>query len=393
MSPILSRAGFSFGFGRRRGNDSNANVDVNWSQFTQTATFSYTGSDQTWTVPAGTTKIGVFIWGAAGGSYIGGARTPNSYDCAGSGGYTEAIIEAVPNETLYVVVGQGGGGGNFTPATYGGGGQGGGTPRGAGEWGSAGGGLSGVFAGGPIFSGASVQSGAFPKSLAIAGGGGGSSLIKMSENNPPSTGPRTWGKYDNVETFSYHNAGGGGLSGENGTVDNYYKSIPLPYVVGTNATGGGTQSAGGSNIPGGVSPGQSGSQLRGGNCPNSPYEYAGGGGGGGYYGGGGGTSGWPSPAYGGGGGGSGFIGNTSLTLSNINNTFSGTSSVNMRKYWIAFTTIATRLTSGSNVISNGGVPVFTSPISSSYYPGSAGKAPAAGSGALIGNPGYVVIRY
>ena len=135
MAPLLARLGVGggsgFGFGKRTVSSGSAET-ASWSDFTSTATFSYTGSDQTWTVPGSTTKIGVFIWGAAGGS-ITGSRTADEYTSGGSGGYTESIISVIPGETLYVVVGQGGGGSNFTPATYGGGGAGGGTPRGAGE--------------------------------------------------------------------------------------------------------------------------------------------------------------------------------------------------------------------------------------------------------------------
>jgi len=382
-----------------------------WGGFTQTATFSYTGSDQTWTVPATTGSIGVFIWGAAGGSYYPSSRTTNVYSCGGSGGYTEAIIEVTPGETLYIVVGQGGAGDNFAPATYGGGGKGGGTPRSAGEHGCAGGGLSGVFAGGPIFSGATVQPGAAPKALAIAGGGagyglGGSSQIPLgpggsssdtSQLNPeglslPGPSPLSYA-YGNM----YHAAGGGGLLGENGGRPTLPPATPYPYVIGYpggTASGGGSQSAGGTQTDGAVDDGQAGTQLRGGDAANSPYEYAGGGGGGGWYGGGGGPGGWPSPVWSPGGGGSGYIGNTSLTYPGTGtspaSTWTGTSPSNSRRYWLAFTTNSPR---SASAIGTGNSPIATSPNSSPYYPGSAGKAPASGSGALTGNPGYVVIRY
>lgn len=407
MSPIISRAGFSLGFGRRRGGA--AAETASWSDFTSTATFSYTGSDQTWAVPGSTTKIGVFIWGAAGGSFLNGSRTADNYASGGSGGYTESIISVIPGETLYVVVGQGGGASNFTPATYGGGGAGGGTPRGAGEHGTAGGGLSGVFSGpGTVFTGATQNPPAIPRAMAIAGGGGGYGLgglsrvpsgydSETSQLNPeglslPGPAPLSY-VYGNM----YHAAGGGGLLGENAGRPAASPVASYPYVIGYpggTVAGGGSQTAGGTQVDGSNADGQAGTQLRGGDAANAPYEYAGGGGGGGWYGGGGGHSGWPSPVYGPGGAGSGFIGNTTLTYpgtgSSFSNVWTGPSPHNARNYFLAFTTNSPRAT---GPISPGNSPIYTSPNSSSYYPGSAGKAPATGSGALTGNPGYVVIRY
>jgi len=407
MSPIISRTGFSLGFGRRRGG-AVVTETASWSDFTSTETFSYTGSDQTWTVPGSTTKIGVFIWGSAGGS-IAGSRTANEYACGGSGGYTECIISVTPGETLYVVVGQGGAGGNFSPATYGGGGAGGGTQRGAGEHGTAGGGLSGVFSGpGTVFTGATQNPPAIPRAMAIAGGGGGYGLGGMSrvpsgydsdtsQLNPeglslPGPAPLSY-----VFGNMYHAAGGGGLLGENAGRPAAPPLASFPYVIGYpggTAAGGGSQTAGGTQVDGSTADGQAGTQLRGGNAANSPYEYAGGGGGGGWYGGGAGHSGYPSPVYGPGGAGSGFIGNTTLTYpgtgSSFSNVFTGPSPYNARNYFLAFTTNAPRAT---GPISPGDSPIYTSPNSSSYYPGSAGKAPATGPGALTGNPGYIVIRY
>ena len=62
----------------------------------------------------------------------------------------------------------------------------------------SGAGLSGVFTGGgSVFSGASPQAGAFPRSLILAGGGGGGGATR----NPNST----------------NGGGGGSSSGANGT--------------------------------------------------------------------------------------------------------------------------------------------------------------------------------
>jgi uncharacterized integral membrane protein len=55
--------------------------------FTKSQTFDYTGSDQTFTVPAGVTSITVAVWGGGGG---GGARSSN-YTGGGGGGGAYAI--------------------------------------------------------------------------------------------------------------------------------------------------------------------------------------------------------------------------------------------------------------------------------------------------------------
>ena len=78
-------------------------------------TFTYTGSDQTYSILEGTTSLRVRMWGAGGGSGSGGH--------GGSGGYTESTI-TLPHGTtmLRVVVGEGGNPGEDTSDTYGGGG-------------------------------------------------------------------------------------------------------------------------------------------------------------------------------------------------------------------------------------------------------------------------------
>lgn len=404
MAPIFTGSKFGFGFKK----DVQSLLTSAWNDFSNTATFSYTGSDQTWVVPAGTTKIGVMMWGAAGGSYYASTRSATDYASGGSGGYTEAVISVTPGETLVIVVGEGGQGINFAPATYGGGGKGGGTPRGAGEWGTAGGGLSGVFSGpGTVFTGATVNPPAIPRAILIAGGGSGYGLggtwrvplgyDSASANlNPDGFSLLTGGPYSYSYGNMYHGAGGGGLLGENGSTPQP-SGANNPYVVsypGGTASGGGSQTAGGTQTDGAGVDGQAGSQLRGGDAANSPYEYAGGGGGGGWYGGGGGQGGWPSPVYNPGGGGSGFIGNTSLTYggsgSSENNKWTGVSPFNSREYQEAFTVIAPRSTSS---IAPGNTPIYLSAIATPFYPGTSGKAPVTGSGALTGNPGYIVIRY
>src|SRR5262249_32763590 len=65
--------------------------------------FSYTGTDQTWTVPAGVAQITVKAWGAggAGGNYI-------FNDIGGGGGFVTGTLDVTPGEQLTIIVGGGG---------------------------------------------------------------------------------------------------------------------------------------------------------------------------------------------------------------------------------------------------------------------------------------------
>jgi hypothetical protein len=246
-----------------------------------TTVFSYTGADQTWTVPAGLTSASIKIWGAGGGG-------SNSGDAAGgSGGYATGTWSVIAGTVYKIVVGQGGDGGG----TIGGGG--------------GGGGLSGIFSTSTtVFTGATPTSGIQSNSLLIAGGGGGAA----------------GGNGDNNATYG---GAGGGTTGGTGRADTRGGN---PAGAGTlNGGGGGTQSAGGSAAPdtgGGYGNPDAGTALRGGDAAapggrrsaryggggagSNAYggSYGGGGGGGGYYGGGGGQDYYSS----GGGGGSGYIG-------------------------------------------------------------------------------------
>jgi hypothetical protein len=219
-----------------------------------TQTFSYTGADQTFTVPASSpSTIKIKCWGAGSGT---GLIT------GGPGGYSYGELTVTPGTTYKVVVGQGGvlmaqsEGPGSVP--YGGGGQ-------SSSLGFAGkgGGLSGVFTGsGSITFTSSTDR---QRAVIIAGGGGGGGWTEAG-------------------------AGGGGSSGETKTA-----SFP---------GGGGTQSANGTNPYNGVS----GNQMQGGGNTSGGDGGGAGGGGGGYY---AGASGWNGDSPAGnsaGGGGSGYIG-------------------------------------------------------------------------------------
>jgi uncharacterized repeat protein (TIGR02543 family) len=204
---------------------------------TTVATFNYTGSDQSWTVPSGVTSATFYLIGAGGG----GGRASFG---GGGGGYATGTYAVTPGQVLTVIVGQGGGGvaagavsglpGAYTPLTYGGGGRGGSYGGASALWYSSGGGRS------------AIRLPNATTDLATAAGGGGGS-------------------------YSQCGFGGGGTTG-----------LPIPASV--NSGTGGTQTAGGA---GGYSvngySGTAGSAYLGGTSKDE-----GGGGGGGYYGGGGG---------------------------------------------------------------------------------------------------------
>ena len=193
-------------------------------QYTQI--FTYTGANQTFAVPATTTSISVYLWGAGGaGGYSG---------VGGAGAFLGGLLPVTPNSSLTVIVGQGGTV-NGTSA-FGGGGVGS-----VGGWtgGGGGGGYSGVF------------NGSTP--LVIVGAGGGAAFYNA-----------VGGCGDSVT--------GTGIRGTtNGATQSGY---------------GGTQSAGGAGGSGGLANGSAGSYLQGG--AGDPSWSAGGGGG--YYGGGGGAT-------------------------------------------------------------------------------------------------------
>ncbi|MGZ3920271.1 MAG: glycine-rich protein [Bacteroidia bacterium] len=112
---------------------------------TSSYTFNYTGSTQTFVVPAGVTAITIETWGAQGGA--------NWVNNTNYGGYAKGTFSATPGQTLAIYVGSQATG---TPGGYNGGGNG----EGAGQ---GGGGAS------------DVRTGAFTLNdrIIVAGGGGG----------------------------------------------------------------------------------------------------------------------------------------------------------------------------------------------------------------------------
>jgi hypothetical protein len=230
--------------------------------FQNTIVFQAINAQQTWTVPAGVTKISVELLGAQGGGTN-----------AGKGGKVTAQLTVTPGATLIIVVGS-------QPAgrvgVYGGGGNGGTNNAATSTFGYEGGGLAGIY----------LTSVSRLNALAIAGGGGGNSGLngKLGGN-------------------------AGAPNGTNGGQGNFNNSQQ-------EGGRGATQSAGGAagvsfdtqtQVP------TAGTQLNGGRggFVNIATWTAGGGGGAGYYGGGGGAGGGAS--VGAGGGGSSFVSATAGT--------------------------------------------------------------------------------
>lgn len=218
-------------------------------------TFSYTGSQQTFTVPSGVSTITIKAWGAQGGS----SATPDngSYHIGfgGKGGYSAGEKSVTAGDAIYIYVGGVGEtstscrNGQTADGGYNGGGNSTNYP------GGGGGGSSDVRSGGTALSN---------RILIAAGAGGGAH------------------GYNGIT-----GGAGGGQDGQDG--------IQLGNFASRSPGQGASQSAGGGGSSGTGSLGQGGS---------STMNHAGGGGGG-YYGGGCGANST------GGGGGSGYIGGVS----------------------------------------------------------------------------------
>lgn len=232
----------------------------------QSETFTFTGSEQTWTAPDGVDDVTVECWGAEGGAGY-------NNTLGDQGGYIKATISTTPGETLYLYVGEEGGDGDSTTGGPGGfpaGGDGGDADEGGG--GGGGGGRSDVRQGGNATS-----------DIVIAAGGGGGA------------GSAADGGYGG---FGGYQQGEDGGKGRGASSHNGYGG------------GGGTQSSGGAGgsgpDDGQGNPGNDGSQWAGGAGGTDNTSGRGGGGGGdGYYGGGGGGSGTDIDDGDGGGGGGG----------------------------------------------------------------------------------------
>lgn len=242
--------------------------------FADTKSFTFTGSDESWTVPTGAKSITIEGYGAAGGT--GG----NSGGAGGKGGYLKATISVTAGDTLTIRIGQkghNGGQSNLATSTvFGNGGKGGG----------------GAMIGG-------YQGGA----------GGGTSYVKKSSTNLFVVGAGGGGNgYSMFGGSAVAGADGGGTTGATGSAGE----------TGTSGGGGGTQAAGGVRGSG-TDNGVAGASFDGGNGGSGIFFAdggGGGGGGGGYFGGGGAGAGFAGSG-GSGGGGSSF---TIASATDVTNT-------------------------------------------------------------------------
>jgi len=269
----------------------------------QPVTFAYTGSVQSYTVPAGVTSLTVDASGAGGGIY------PGSVGQAGAGGRMIATIPVTPGQVLNIVVGGAGGNSQYNRSGSGGGGFSGVLDATNNHLVSAGGG------GGAAGNESCPQVGNGGAGGAAAGSAGSCGLGGLAGTNAaaPAGGAGGTGSIPGIAG----NATGGGIGGA------------TPNDFGTGGGGGGYGvtaaasqygSCGGNSGAGGFGGGGSGGT---GGCGGTQERLSGGGGGGGgYTGGGGGTStpGCASCGGGGGGGGSNFA---IATASNITSTVGG----------------------------------------------------------------------
>jgi hypothetical protein len=224
--------------------------------------FDHTGSDQSFTVPAGVSTVTVKLWGAGGGawgSHSGGA--------GGAGAFALARLAVTPGETLTVLVGQGGGDGFRRTAIYGGGGHGG-------YYAGSGGGRSAVRR--------------LERELVTAAGGGGGGSCNGTDP-----------------------CGGGGAGGVS-TGEDGANSVPNDATYGVAGTGAREMCGGvggyttcGCGLSRGA--GEGGRAFQGGNTIGSAPGQGGGGGGGGYHGGGSGGGDCGGNTGGGGGGGRSYV--------------------------------------------------------------------------------------
>lgn len=256
-----------------------------FAQVVTNDTFNFTGSMQTFSVPACVTSVTITCYGAQGGNAVVGGT-------GGLGGMATGVLNVTTGQSLYVYVGgqngyNGGGTGGLDGST---------TVYGGPSTGIApnGGGGSDVRVGGT----------AIGDRIIVAGGGG------AGGNNGVWTGCQVAGPAGN-------GGDGGGLTGNAGT---YGVGTPCNCGGGGGEGGqGGTQSAGGlhGNYSGSTAclrsswtAGQDGTLFQGGAGSTTWHNGTGGGGGGGggYYGGGSGGSGSDTTPGGGGGGGSSWTG-------------------------------------------------------------------------------------
>ena len=239
-------------------------------------TFSYTGSQQTYTIPSNVRSLKLEVWGAQGGY-----RSSSTY--GGKGGYSIGTYNDVtPGQTLYVHVGGSGNSGTSSSSIYAGGYNGGGYRYGY----HGGGGATHIATASGLLKSLTSNRDAV---LIVAGGGGSDGA--SSKQGMYGGGTSGGSSSDNYTANSSY-------CGKGGTQD--YSGYSSAYTITTQATSGLTSNTT-ANYCGGFGFGGGGVYL------SSGY---GGAGGGGWYGGSGTVPDGSSDDDRGGGGGSGYIKST-----------------------------------------------------------------------------------
>jgi FG-GAP-like repeat len=246
----------------------------------RSTTFTFTGTQQSFTVPAGVTSVTVEAWGGEGGNASDVTRFVGR-GTGGLGGYVKATLAVTPGETLLVFVG-----GRGTDPALGNAGVGGSNGSGS-RGGGDGGGLTGSGGRGGGGGAASVVRQGSSEVIAGGGGGGGSAIVMTTAGGAGGGGGGPLNGANGADGYPQAESGRGGQGGTAAGVGG------SGGVVGT----GGVAGANGLSDPDG-----SGGAAAAVPTPNG----VGGGGGGGFGGGGAGASASSSffSAGGGGGGGS-----------------------------------------------------------------------------------------
>ncbi|REC96677.1 glycine rich protein, partial [Microbacterium sp. AG157] len=272
-----------------------------------TVTFGYTGSPESWTVPAGVTSIEASVLAGSGGRATWQSQAVGSGK-TGLGGAATATLPVNPGEELIATVGGAGQTGVSTvagsPARGGyGGGASAGTKSTDSMYGSGGGG------GGSYLVGAG--------SLLMAAGGGGGSSVALVQNG------------DNLTVYLVPGGDGGSTGAGSSGSDGY--STLASELSGAGATESGPGAGGGDNAADSgawgstvAASGTSSFGAGGGGADNTDGNsrgVAGAGGGGGLYGGGGGGADPSTNISGAGGGGSGFVAATATDIRLLNGNF------------------------------------------------------------------------
>ena len=292
--------------------------------------FANTGSDQSYTVPAGITTLKISMWGAGGGSGGGGGA-------GGAGAYVQGYLTVTPGQVLTMIVGTGGGYfGGFTSVGYGGGGANPYTaPAGSGGGRSAiritaSSNLTSASGNGSVVTYTSTTNHDLVSGVAVVITGftgiTGYNLTGIVNTAPTLTtftvSNTTTGCSSGTGTVVAEilTAGGGGGAASGSALCTggpaYYSGTSADgQVTGDNVGGGGTQTSGGaaptdssSNFP------TVGTIWTGGSSGGVSASAGGGAGGGGYWGGGGGGFKTSSSRWGGGGGGSSYVSYSKFTL-------------------------------------------------------------------------------